>query len=149
VTEPTIILPGVLKEEVDDIETRVAALRGQRKRDSWRFWTLKVLGMAFSTGSGLSALFVTPVLAAVFGFAGGVFVLIDSTMPLGRMYNATRSAISQLESVRDGIRTDWKVGSLNEEAPKPLMARIVKEAAAKRMSILAALDQAAKLLNEK
>jgi hypothetical protein len=118
-------MPTALREQLMDLETWAQANRRDAKWDTVKFWGLKIPAIVVSAGSGVSAYFKVDSVAVIGGAVASLCVLIDALNPGGALRNAHLRAFNDLRILQNRMKSEWQVGFLLNEEPKPLAAKII------------------------
>jgi hypothetical protein len=106
------------------------------RRDTLRFWLLKLPAILSSVSAGILAYLKWDTPALMIGAVGSLCVLIDGVYPSGMLRNVHLRAVHDIRSLQNKIQADWLKGyasidkqgpSLEQEIDK-LTAKIVKNA---------------------
>ena len=135
-------MPLALQEQLMDLETWAQANRRDAKRDTFKFWSLKIPAIVVSAGSGVFAYFKVDSVAVIGGAVASLCVLIDALNPGGALRNAHLRAFNDLRILQTRMKSQWQVGFLRHEDPDTLGAEIIEGAAKEKERINDAITNA-------
>ena len=119
-------MPLALQEQLMDLETWAQANRRDAKRDTFKFWSLKIPAIVVSAGSGVFAYFKVDSVAVIGGAVASLCVLIDALNPGGALRNAHLRAFNDLRILQCRMKSQWQVGFLLHEDRDTLAAKIIE-----------------------
>lgn len=142
-------MPRPLQQWLEELETWARANAADARRDSWRFWALKIPAIA---SSGAATLLGTQ------GFHGAtaglaalatVCVLVDGVNPGGALRNAHLRAVHDLRALENEVLAEWRLGVLRGGSAGALAADILERSQLRWRQIAADLRTAETALDAK
>lgn len=125
---PSAGMPPALAGQLKSLEDWALANRSDARRDTLRFWMLKIPAILVSASSGVFAYFKVDAIAVVAGAIASLCVLIDGLNPGGALRNVHLRAFNELRKLEDTMLSNWQVGELRGKDRNLLAAEIIERA---------------------
>ncbi len=125
VAQTTIEMPAALTQEFARIEEWAQANWSDARKDSVRFWILKIPAILVSASSGVLAYYDFKGIAVLAGAVGSFCVLLDGLNPGGALRNVHLRAVNELRILQNSMRARWDSGLLRGHNSSELAADII------------------------
>lgn len=141
-TEGSPPLPPQVREFVAELENWATLNRGDARRDTIRFWVLKIPAVASSASASILALAHLDTIAAVVAAIASACILIDAVNPGGQLRNAHLRAVHELRTLQHELMNEWRIASLRGSSSDSAAAQLLENAEKVRARIAADLGAA-------
>jgi hypothetical protein len=128
-----------LSDFVSEIEEWAALNARDARKDTFRFWALKLPAVLSSATAGILAVGHFETIAAVLAAIASACILIDGVNPGGQLRNAHLRAVHDLRSLQHQVVNEWRVGTLKGKSGGRLAAEILASAETLRDKVAADL----------
>jgi len=108
-------MPSDLKTQIKELDSWALENLKESRRDTIKFWLLKIPAILASASAGISAYYGWDVIALVLGAVGSICVLIDGIYPSGMLRNVHVRAYYDIKSLEQTMIADWRIGRLNNK----------------------------------
>ncbi len=132
-------IPPELGAFVSELEQWAALNARDARRDTVRFWSLKVPALLSSASAGVLAIGELGTIAAILAAVASTCVLIDAVNPGGQLRNAHLRAVHDLRLLQHQIMNNWRIGTLRGKSESRLAAEILQSAEKARDKVAADL----------
>jgi hypothetical protein len=114
-------MPPELRAFIDELDAWATLNERDVRRDTIRFWALKLPAIVSSASAGVLALEHLGTIAAILAAVSRACVLIDAVNPGGQLRNAPLRAVVDLRELEYDVVNNWRIGSL-QGAPSGQLA---------------------------
>lgn len=127
-----------LRAFVSELEQWATSNAQDARRDTIRFWSLKIPAVLSSASAGALALAHLNGVA-VLATAASACILIEAVNPGGQLRNAHLRAVHDLRELEHHVMNEWRIGALRGKSGNLLAAEILQSAQKARDKVAADL----------
>ncbi len=128
-------MPDELRQFVVELEDWARLNHADARKDTIRFWVLKIPAVVSSAAAGVLALGDLTAVAAVLAAVASACVLIDGVNPGGQLRNAHLRAVHELRALQHEIVNGWRMGTLQGRSGNALAATLLEQGEVERKKI--------------
>jgi hypothetical protein len=135
-------MPPELRAFIAELDAWATLNERDVRRDTIRFWALKLPAIVSSASAGVLALEHLGTIAAILAAVASACVLIDAVNPGGQLRNAHLRAVFDLRELEYDVVNNWRIGSFKGTPPGQLAAETLEGARKVRERIFSDLKMA-------